>query len=137
MSDGARPRAVKGNSDVSKALSGTQTVRGSGCATQDPEWRAVDVANGQLIEAGKPTLPEGLSPHALRRSFASWLLAEGEDVPYVQAQMGHTDPSMTLAAYARVVRNGRRSARSKRRELALTGTSGAMSATGSSHDTVS
>jgi hypothetical protein len=43
------------------------------------------------------------------------------------AQMGHTDPSMTLGLYAKAVRNGRRSARSRRRleelEWAPTGTS--------------
>jgi hypothetical protein len=41
--------------------------------------------------------------------------------------MGHTDPSMTLGLYAKAVRNGRRSARSRRRleelEWAPTGTS--------------
>jgi integrase len=44
-----------------------------------------------------------LSPHALRRSFASWLIAEGEDVSYVQDQLGHRDPTMTLGVYARAV----------------------------------
>jgi hypothetical protein len=43
------------------------------------------------------------------------------------AQMGHTDPSMTLGLCAKAVRNGRRSARSRRRleelEWAPTGTS--------------
>lgn len=65
-------------------------------------------------------------PRPVRRSFASWLVAEGEDVPYVQAQMGHTDPAMTLGAYVRAVKSGRRSARSRRRleavQRASTGT---------------
>jgi integrase len=76
---------------------------------------AVARANNRLAQAGSDPLPDGLSPHALRRSFASWLLAEGEDVPYVQAQLGHSDPTMTLGVYAKAVRNGRRSARSRRR----------------------
>ena len=37
------------------------------------------------------------------------------------AMLGHTDPTMTLAVYAQVVRNGRRSARSRRRLDALDG----------------
>src|SRR5215213_2120038 len=88
--------------------------------------RAAARANERRSKVGLPLLPDGLSPHALRRSFASWLLAEGEDVPYVQAQMGHEDPAMTLGAYARAVKSGRRSARSRRRieaiERATTGT---------------
>jgi len=36
-------------------------------------------------------------------------------------QMGHTDPSMTVGIYARAIRNGRRSARSRRRREALAG----------------
>jgi integrase/recombinase XerC len=80
---------------------------------------AAERANERLLGAGREPLPEGLSPHALRRSFASWLFVEGEDVPYVQAQMRHEDPTITLAIYAQVVRNGRTSARSRRREEAL------------------
>ena len=41
--------------------------------------RTVDRANVRLEAAGRPPLPEGLSPHALRRSFISWLISEGED----------------------------------------------------------
>jgi integrase len=82
---------------------------------------AVARANDRLTKAGYEPLPDGLSPHALRRSFASWLLAEGEDVPYVQEQLGHTDPTMTLGVYAKAVRNGRRSARSRRRMESLEG----------------
>jgi len=62
--------------------------------------RAVKQANENGAE-----LPEGLSPHALRRSFASWLIGEGEDVAYVQEQLGHTDPTMTLGIYARAIRS--------------------------------
>jgi integrase len=53
-------------------------------------------------------LPEGLSPHALRRTFASWLVAEGEDPTYVTHQLGDTDPKMTLGLYARALRSKRR-----------------------------
>ena len=81
--------------------------------------RAAERANERLEKAGLPSLPDGLSPHALRRSFISWLISEGEDPAYVMEQAGHTDPSVTLGVYARAVRNGRRSARSRRRLAGL------------------
>jgi integrase len=34
-------------------------------------------------------LPQRLTPHSLRRTFASLLFAIGEPPPYVMAQMGH------------------------------------------------
>lgn len=72
--------------------------------------RAVERANEKIAQAGGEPLPVGLSPHALRRSFASWLVAEGEDPAYVMAQMGHTDPKMTLGLYARALTTKRRRA---------------------------
>jgi integrase len=44
-----------------------------------------------------------VTPHSLRRTFISLLLAAGADVPYVMAQAGHTDPKMTLGLYAQVI----------------------------------
>jgi integrase len=63
---------------------------------------AVARANEKIIKQGGEPLPT-VSPHALRRSFASWLVAEGEDPAYVMAQLGHTDPKMTLGLYARAL----------------------------------
>jgi integrase len=71
--------------------------------------RAVERANDQLGGRCEP-LPAQLSPHALRRTFASWLVAEGEDPAYVMQQLGHTDPKMTLGLYARALRSKRRRA---------------------------
>jgi len=46
------------------------------------------------------------------------MLAAGFDVPYVRAQVGHTDPTMTLAIYAHVIeRPDRDRLRSDMREL--------------------
>jgi integrase len=63
--------------------------------------QAVKYANAQLAAAGFEPLPDGLTPHSLRRTFASLLFAIGETPPYVMAQMGHTTPNLTLAIYAR------------------------------------
>jgi hypothetical protein len=40
----------------------------------------------------------------LRRTYISLMLAAGADVPYVQAQVGHTDPKFTLEIYAMVLK---------------------------------
>jgi integrase len=62
---------------------------------------AIERANERLAEQGSEPLPEGLSPHSMRRTFASLLYALGETPPYVMAQMGHTSPNLALAIYAR------------------------------------
>ena len=54
--------------------------------------------------ARKAGLNEGqerdLRPHDLRRSFGSLLIAAGGDVKFVQTQMGHEPPMVTLEVYA-------------------------------------
>jgi integrase len=64
---------------------------------------AVMRANGRLAERDAPALPNGLTPHSLRRTFASVLIARGDDPAYVMAQMGHTTPNLTLSLYARAM----------------------------------
>lgn len=65
---------------------------------------AVELANAVLQDRDVPPLPEPLTPHSLRRTFASLLLMLGEPVPHVMDQLGHTDPKVTLSIYARVMR---------------------------------
>lgn len=48
-------------------------------------------------------LSSGLTPHSLRRTFISLLLAYGKPVPYVQRQAGHKDARTTLNIYAQVI----------------------------------
>src|SRR5919108_587677 len=61
-------------------------------------------ADELLAERGHPPLPKGLTPHKLRHTFASVLVACGEDPASVIAQLGHTDPKLTLRVYAHVMR---------------------------------
>jgi integrase len=68
--------------------------------------KSVERANVILAERGAAPLPEGLTPHSLRRTFISLLLALGEEVPYVMRQVGHTDPKVTLSIYAQVMFRG-------------------------------
>jgi integrase len=63
--------------------------------------RAVQRANAELEAGGRQPLPAGLTPHSLRRTFASLLFAIGEPPTYVMSQMGHTTAGLTLALYAR------------------------------------
>jgi integrase len=67
---------------------------------------AVARANERLAEDGLTALPDGLTLHALRRTFASLLIAIGKDPAYVMGQMGHTDPTVTLGLYAKVMSVG-------------------------------
>lgn len=81
--------------------------------------KAVATANEKLIEAGEVPLPEGLTPHKLRHTFASTLVALGVDPGSVMDQIGHTDPGFTL----RVYRHGMRRDEDSRARLAqLVGT---------------
>jgi integrase len=65
--------------------------------------RAIERANKQLAADQQTPLPEGLTPHALRRTCASVLVALGKDPRYVMAQLGHTDPTVTLGIYAQAM----------------------------------
>jgi integrase len=65
---------------------------------------AVQRANDKLAKAGQPPLPESLTPHALRRTFASVLYALGESPPVVMAELGHTSPALALRVYAQTMR---------------------------------
>jgi integrase len=61
--------------------------------------RAVARANDNLGEAGEVPLPDRLTPHKLRHTFASLLVALGVDPGAVMDQLGHTDPGFTLRVY--------------------------------------
>jgi integrase len=61
---------------------------------------AIKLANAGLADAGESPLPVGLTPHSLRRTFASVLYALGSTPPVVMAEMGHTGPQLALAIYA-------------------------------------
>jgi integrase len=78
--------------------------------------KAVERANERLVKAEATPLPESLTPHKLRHTFASLLVALGTDPGAVMDQLGHTDPTFTL----RVYRHGMRrdgGAKARLREL--------------------
>jgi integrase len=58
----------------------------------------------ELLERrGRVPLPKGLTPHKLRHTFASVLVACGEDPTSVMHQLGHTDPAFTLRVYTHLM----------------------------------
>lgn len=63
-----------------------------------------DHADTLLARRGQPPLPKGLTPHKLRHTFASVLVACGEDPASVMAQLGHTDAKFTLRIYTHLMR---------------------------------
>jgi len=65
---------------------------------------AIERADQRLIARDLPPLPAGLTPHKLRHTFASILVACGEDPASVMAQLGHTDPKFTLRVYTHMMR---------------------------------
>ncbi len=62
--------------------------------------------NANLAERDLPSLPDKITPHSLRRTFASVLYAVGEPPPVVMAEMGHTSPRLALRVDAQAMRLG-------------------------------
>jgi integrase len=60
---------------------------------------AVARANELLLRQSQAPLPEGLTLHKLRHTFASILVAIGVDPGVVMEQLGHRDPGFTLRVY--------------------------------------
>jgi integrase len=68
---------------------------------------AVKRVNGRREKEGRMLLPEKVTPHTLRRTFASLALAAGRDPRWVMGQLGHTDARLTLNVYAQVMQRHR------------------------------
>jgi integrase len=64
---------------------------------------AIEAADVMLAARGQSPLPEGLTAHKLRHSFASLLVALGHDPRHVMSQLGHADAKFTLELYAHSV----------------------------------
>ena len=80
------------------------TLRDKDNARERVIWPAVAHAETLLARRAQQPLPDGVTAHKLRHTFASILFARGEDPPDVMAQLGHTDPAFTLRVYAHAMR---------------------------------
>ena len=67
----------------------------------------VQRVNEKRAAEGRMLLPNRVTPHTLRRTWAMLALSAGRDVRWVMAQMGHEDASLTLQVYAQVIQRQR------------------------------
>lgn len=65
--------------------------------------KAIEAANPKLVELGIEPIG-AVSPHGLRRTFASLRCAVGDDVACTAAQLGHEDAVFSLKTYTHAVK---------------------------------
>jgi GNAT superfamily N-acetyltransferase len=63
--------------------------------------------NEKRAAEGRMLLPARVTPHTLRRTFASLCFFAGRDLRWVMGQLGHDNPRMTLAVYAQCMKRQR------------------------------
>ncbi|HET7047483.1 MAG TPA: tyrosine-type recombinase/integrase [Solirubrobacteraceae bacterium] len=63
--------------------------------------RAVTRANANRAENGLAPLPP-ITPHSMRRSWATFCAMIGRDPKWVAAQIGHVNPKFTFSVYQQV-----------------------------------
>jgi integrase len=95
----AQPTAL-----VFRTVAGTRLKQGNiRRRVLDP---AVRRANEALVASGDVPLPDGVTPHKLRHTFASVLVALDVDPGTVMDQLGHANAAFTLAVYRHGMRRG-------------------------------
>lgn len=62
---------------------------------------AVQRAIANRAQAGLPDLP-AITPHSMRRTWATFAASIGRDPKWIAAQIGHTDPQFTFSVYQQV-----------------------------------
>ena len=82
------------------------TAAGTARSRHNLRQDVVDAAHAHRLveERGMQPLPLGITPHKLRHTFASILVAIGKDPTYVMQQLGHTDTAFTLRVYSHAMR---------------------------------
>jgi hypothetical protein len=82
---------------------------------------AIERANRALEQQGLAPLPEGVTFHSLRHTYASLMAEAGVDPAYTKAQIGHTDARFTMSLYTHV--GNRREAANARLDALLSANS--------------
>jgi integrase len=78
--------------------------------------KAIAAANELLIEQGIEPIG-AVTPHGLRRTYATLRCAVGDDVAYTAEQLGHEDARFTLRVYTAAVKRRDRLTTAERREF--------------------
>jgi integrase len=65
-------------------------------------------ANVTLEARGIEPISERVTPHSLRRTYASLRAACGDDPVYIAEQLGHEDPTFTIRVYAKAAKRRER-----------------------------
>ena len=65
---------------------------------------AITAANLKLAEAKIEPIADQVSPHALRRTYASLRAALRDDPAYIAEQLGHEDPAFTFRVYQKAAK---------------------------------
>lgn len=69
---------------------------------------AIRAANKQLAAAEIEPILERVTPHSLRRTYASLRAALRDDPVYIAEQLGHTDPAFTFRVYQKAAKRRER-----------------------------
>ena len=69
---------------------------------------AIKAANKRLAQSGIDPISERVSPHSLRRTYASLRAALRDDPVYIAEQLGHTDPAFTFRVYQKAAKRRER-----------------------------
>ena len=69
---------------------------------------AIRRANEALATAGIEPISERVTPHSLRRTYASVRAACGDDPVYIAEQLGHEDPTFTIRVHAKAAKRRER-----------------------------
>ena len=65
---------------------------------------AIKAANKRLAGLGIEPISDRVSPHSLRRTYASLRAVAGDQPVYIAEQLGHEDPGFTFRVYQRAVK---------------------------------
>jgi integrase len=82
------------------------TARNRSNITRQILQPAIERANVELAKAGRTPI-DGVTNHSLRRTFCALVYEAGASPAYVMAQMGHTDASLALEIYSKVMERKR------------------------------
>jgi integrase len=116
----ARRPTYEGEDDpvfVSVPRNGRPVARQTRRNVEDRLKDAIKAANVGLAELGIEPISERVTPHSLRRTYASLRAACGDDPVYIAEQLGHTDMNLTFRVYQRAVKRRAKLAAAHLREF--------------------